>query len=114
MIFVIDRPGWPNALPAPAGTTFPGVTGVRSQADATDVVLRASFAEWVIARDPGRGIPWTRLELPPLRSGAPRRFIFWHTITWLTRDGSGRWVLDPARSEIARGSISGAAMRSAP
>jgi hypothetical protein len=106
-IFVIDTPGWiDTVLPRPNGTTFPGFTGVSTHADATDIVLRFSFAEWVIARNKAEGIPWTRLE--------PRRFIFWHSITWLTRNAANQWILDRARSEIERGALSGAVINSAP
>jgi hypothetical protein len=115
-IFAIDRPGWVNtALPAPAGTIFGGLTaGVGTHADATDVVTRFSFAEWVIARSRAEGISWTPLELPPLRDGLPRRFVFWHSITWLTRNAAGQWVLNAARSEIQRGALSAAVINSAP
>lgn len=115
-IFAEDRPGWPNtALPALAGTIFGGLTaGVVTHADATDVVLRFSFAEWVIARNRVEGIPWTRLALPSRRDGTPRRFIFWHSITWLIRDGSGRWVLALPRNRIAMGSLSAAVINSPP
>lgn len=115
-IFAEDRPGWRNTvLPVPPGSTFGGFTaGVITHADATDVVLRFSFAEWVIARSRGEGIRWTRLELPPRTDGTPRRFIFWHSITWLVRDGSGQWVLDLPRNRIARGSLSAAIINSPP
>jgi hypothetical protein len=113
-LFAVDRPGWAGVtLPAPAGTIFRGETS-SAHADATDVVLRASFAEWVIARSRSEGIPWTPLQLPPQRDGSPRRFVFWHTITWLTRNVSGQWVLDRARSRIRRGSLSAATVNSAP
>jgi hypothetical protein len=112
-IFAVDQPGWNVTLPAPAGTVFPGFTS-SAHADATDVVVRFSFAEWVIARSRSEGIPWTPLELPPLKDGSRRRFVFWHTIIWLSRDGAGRWVLDRARSRIRRGSLSAATVNSAP
>jgi hypothetical protein len=111
-LFVIDRPGWTGALPAPAGTVFPGLgAGVAAAADARDVVDRSSFAEWVNARNLAEGIPWTRLQLP---GGAARRFIFWQNVIWLTRDGANRWVLDRARSRIGPGIISARTIDSPP
>jgi hypothetical protein len=113
-LFVIDRPGWAGVtLPAPAGTIFRGESSV-AHPDATNLVLRASFAEWVIARSRSEGIPWTPLQLPTRRDGNPRRFVFWHTITWLTRNVSGQWVLDRTRSRIRRGSLSAATVNAAP
>ena len=124
-IFAIDRPGWPNsALPIAAGATFGGVQRCGpaharvpcavTHADATDVVMRFSFAEWVIARSLAEGIPWTPLELPPLRDGTPRKFVFWHSITWLTRNGAHQWVLDIPHCEIARGPLAASVINSAP
>jgi hypothetical protein len=115
-IFAEDRPGWRGtALPVPAGTTFGGLTaGVVTHADATDLVMRFSFAEWVIARSRSKGILWTPLELPPFRDGTPRRFVFWHSITWLTRNAAHQWILDMAHSAIARGPLSAAIINSAP
>jgi hypothetical protein len=52
--------------------------------------------------------------LPPQPDGTPRRFIFWHSITWLIRNVSGQWVLDLPRNRIARGSLSAAIINSAP
>jgi hypothetical protein len=103
-IFVIDSPGWNLVLPAPDGTTFGGFSaGVATHADATDVVIRFSFAEWVIARNRSEGIPWTRI------SG----LVLWHSITWLTRDATNQWVLDN-RSEIDRRSLSARVINSPP
>jgi hypothetical protein len=117
-LFVIDLPGWPVALPAAAGTRFSatpvGQMPVESHADATDVVRRLSMAEWPMARSIAEGIPWTPLQLPPQRSGAARRFIFWHNIVWLTRDGLHRWVIDRARSRIGLGSLSATVVNSPP
>ena len=96
-IFAVDTPGWTGlALPSP-GVALPAALlypGVSTAADAQDVVVRWSFAEWVIARNRSDGIPWTPLALPPLRDGTARRFIFWRCTIWLTRDGAGRLVLD--------------------
>jgi hypothetical protein len=105
-IFAVDRPGWSTVLPAPDGTLFGGVRST-THADATDVVLRASFAEWVIARSRPEGIGWTRIE-------APRPFVYWHSITWLVRNASSQWVLDAARSRIRLGSLSSRVINSAP
>ncbi len=69
-IFAIDGPGYGIILPAPAGTRFAGFTpGVATHADATDVVLRLSFAEWVNARSSAPGSRWTRISPARLRSG---------------------------------------------
>jgi hypothetical protein len=110
-IFAIDRPGFPLALPARAqafdATAIYGPGAITSAA-AQDVVLRASFAEWVIGRSRGEGIPWTPLELPPNRDGSPRRFVFWRT------DGAGNFVLNAPRSRIELGSISAAVLNAAP
>lgn len=114
-IFVIDTPGFPGVvLPAPDGMTLRLLNGALTDPAATDIVQRLSFAEWVIARDRAAGIPWTPLQLPALPDGTPRKFVFWHSILWLTRDAARRWVLDRARSEIARGSLSAAVINAAP
>lgn len=105
-IFVIDRPGFRLPLPAPDGTTLLGLAGSITHVDATEIVLRLSFAEWVIAKHPGDGIPWTVISKP--------KYIFWHNITWLIRDASNQWVLDKARSEIELGSLSDAIINSQP
>lgn len=116
-IFAIDTPGWNGiAVPAADGTLFTsGLYGpmVTTHADAQDVVSRFSFAEWVIARSKGEGIAWTPLELPPLKDGTARRHVYWHSVMWLTRDGTNRWVIGP-RSEIAAGSLSDAVINAAP
>lgn len=76
-IFAMDRPGWRElALPAPAQPLGAGPGGIATAADAQDVVLRASFAEWVIARSRGEGIAWTPIALPARSDGTPRRFVF--------------------------------------
>ena len=105
-IYVVDRPGWHIATPIAAGTVLRGVAGGTAHADATDIVLRLSFAEWVIARHKGDGIPWKRLTQPAS--------TVWRSITWLTRNGAGQFVLDAARSRIGAGVISAATLRSAP
>ena len=117
-IFAEDRPGWNHTvLPAPHDHIFTSrLSGplVATHADAEEIVSRFSFAEWVIARSKAEGIPWTRLELPPFRDGTPRRFVFWHSTIWLTRNASHQWVLDHAHSEIARGPLRAAVVNSAP
>jgi hypothetical protein len=118
-IFVVDVPGWHGLiLPAPNGTrfpyTFPDGRVIQTNANAREVVWRLSFAEWVSARSRSENIGWTRLELPPRRDGTPRRFIFWHSITWLRRNASDQWVLDPARSRIALGALGARVIHAAP
>jgi hypothetical protein len=113
-IFAIDAPGFRDpggplqrlALPA---AHIPGIP-----ANATDLVLRHSFAEWVIARSTTEGIPWTRLKLPPRRDGSPRSHIYWHSSEWLTRDRARNWDMDIGRSRIRRGSLSAAVIDSPP
>jgi hypothetical protein len=116
-IFAVDRPGWPTvALPA-AGVVLGGGTlwpGVVVAGDAQDIVARYSFAEWVIARHRGEGIPWTPLELPPMRDGTTRKFVFWRCTVWLIRDAAGALVLDRPRNSIALGSLSSRVISSAP
>lgn len=120
-IYSEDRPGWQTInVPAPAGTIFrSNLFGapVATPANALEVVSRMSFAEWVIVRNRAEGIPWTPLQLPPLRNGNPRRHIYWHTIMWLVRNPAGSvagtWVVGP-RSEIALGSLSAAVINSTP
>jgi hypothetical protein len=118
-IFVVDGPGWLLTPPLPDGTRFPYEdprTGdvIETHTDARDVVWRLSFAEWVNARSTSDGIPWTRLKLPPLRSGMPRPHIYWHSITWLTRNATNHWVLNNARSRIALGPLTARIIDTAP
>jgi hypothetical protein len=117
-IFSKDSPGFPNlVLPAPGralnAEAFYGPGAVTSAA-ADDVVLRGSFAEWVIARSRAESIPWTPLELPPFRNGSRRRFIFWRCVVWIHRNGAGNFVLDAARSRIELGSFSAAVLNAEP
>lgn len=113
-IFVVDAPG----VRDPGGPLqrlrlpvahIPGIP-----ATATDLVLRHSFAEWVIARSTTEGIPWTPLRLPPRRDGTRPRHIYWHSIEWLTRDQAGNWEMEIGRSRIGRGSLSAAVIDSPP
>lgn len=103
-IFVIDTPGFNFSLPRSTSTPITGFTGARSNPAATDLVLRLSFAEWVIAKHRAEGIPWKRIS----------EMTFWHSISWLSRDSSSRWQLNRSRSRIARGSLSAAIINSAP
>lgn len=116
-IFVLDRPGWPNEV-VPSTHRMPGFTHtaahpVQSAPTATEVVFRASFVEWVQARNKAEGIPWTRLELPPLPDGSTRPNYTWHSTTWLIRDNANRWVVGP-RSEIGQGFIAREVLEAAP
>jgi len=118
-IFSEDRPGWRNAvLPVPAVTIFTGINPANvSNVAATELVMRFSFAEWVIARNRAEGIPWTRLQLPPFANGTPRQHIYWHSVTRLIRNppgvATGSWVLGPGNA-IQTGSLSAAVINSAP
>jgi hypothetical protein len=105
-LFVRDTPGWDIALPAPHGTIFRGVSGVAHNVNATDVVSRDSFAEWVIARSKADGISWKAIS--------PGPFTFWHCVIWLTRDSANRWILATLPSRIARGALSSRIINSAP
>jgi len=118
-IWVIDTPGWVGFTPPlPDGTTFPyddPRTGnvINSHADATDVVWRLSFAEWVNARSKSEGIGWTKIELPPFKNGKARPHIYWHSTSWMARNGANQWVIDP-RSGIALGALSARVIDTAP
>jgi hypothetical protein len=68
--------------------------------------LRLSFAEWVIARSRSEGIDWKTIS--------PGPFTFWHSITWLTRNAAGQWVVDAGRSEIEQGSLAASAINAEP
>src|SRR6266498_2486260 len=57
-IFVVDRPGFNRPFPAADGLIIQGPAGRASTATATDIVLRASFAEWVITRNKALGVDW--------------------------------------------------------
>ena len=113
-IFVVDVPGLKHSsgplerLPLPAAS-IPGIP-----ASATDLVLRHSFAEWVIARSKAEGIPWTPLRLPPRKDGTRPHHIYWHSIEWLTRLSNGSWDMDTKRSRIGLGSLSAAIIDSPP
>ncbi len=113
-IFVVDAPGVRDpggplqrlSLPAP---TIPGIPN-----SATDLVLRHSFAEWVIVRGKAEGIPWTSLKLPRRSNGTRPRHIYWHSIEWLSRSSNGNWDMDMVRSRIRLGSLSAAIIDSPP
>ena len=94
-LYVIDSPGWSGiALPAAAGSTWRGITGVDTDAAATDVVAQDTFAEWVNYRNRAAGIGWTPVSSP--------RFFYWRSVLWLTQDAAG-WRLDAGNTEIERG-----------
>jgi hypothetical protein len=97
-IFVIDRPGFPRTrFPALAGHIFTTAPGVYTHADATEVVARTSFDEWVNAGNPSEGIDWTPI--------GPDPHIFWHNIIWMVRNANNEWILDKARSRIELGKV---------
>lgn len=77
-IFVEDRPGIPTMNPR--GT---GLNGVSVSATATAYVGKLNFFEWVIARNSGLGIGWTRISQPT--------FTTWHSITSVALVG-GAWT----------------------
>ena len=113
-IFAVDIPG----LKDPAGPVgrlqlpaahIPGIP-----AGVTDLVLRHSFAEWVIVRSKSEGIPWTPLKLPKRSNGTRPRHIYWHSIEWLTRGSNGEWDMDTVRSRIRLGSLSAAIIDAPP
>ena len=122
-IYVIDRPGWRETLvPAPSTHRFPAFLStpaapILSNPAATDLVLRASFAEWVQARSKSEGIPWTPLELPPLPGGSKRKHFSWISITWMVRttvgNPTGAWGVGP-RSAIRQGWIDRNVLEAAP
>jgi hypothetical protein len=78
-IFVVDTPGI-GTLDA-RGQLFPDGTTV--SATATAAVRIHSFAEWVIARNRGLGISWTRISSPA--------FHRWHSIVSVA-DIAGIWT----------------------
>lgn len=94
-VSVVDNPGNNANLPRPDGHRYIGLTGASTNPNATEVVFRYSFAEWVSTRNRAEGISPQRIT----------PFYAWHSITWLTRNAANQWVLDNARSEIERGSI---------
>ena len=105
-IFAVDRPGFAKTrLPKLAGHIFTTAPRVYTHADATEVVLRASFDEWVNAR-PSENVDWTPI--------GPDPHVFWHNIIWMIRNAKNQWVLDKARSEIELGSLTESVITSAP
>lgn len=94
-LYVEDRPGWGRALPAPAvWRPASGFSGAVTDPAATEVVRQHNFAEWVIFRHRGHGIPWTVISRP--------RFFNWHSVLWLEKAG-GNWRLQAGSNEIAQG-----------
>jgi len=102
-IFSMDATGFPHPLPAPDGITLKAGSGATSK-NASDIVIRSSFAECVIARQKNSGAQWARIS----------SYFLWHSVTWLTRDGRKQWVLDKTRSEIATGELPEAVLKAAP
>lgn len=116
-IFVMDRPGWPDEV-VPSAHRLPGFTDtaasrVLSDPAATELVFRATFAEWVQARNRAEGISWTPLQLTPFSNGTQRTHYAWHSITWLIRNTANHWVVGP-RSEIRQGPIAHNVLLAAP
>jgi len=113
-IFVVDVPGVRDPGGPVQRLRLPTATIPGIPATATDLVLRHSFAEWVIARSKAEGIPWTPLKLPRRSDGTRPPHIYWHSIEWLTRGSTGNWDMDMRRSRIGRGSLSAAVIDSPP
>jgi hypothetical protein len=116
-IYVMDRPGWPNEV-VPSAHRLPGFTHtpahpVLSALNATELVFRARFAEWVQARNRTEGIPWTHLELPSFANRTKRTHYTWFSVTWLIRNNANQWVVGP-RSEIRQGFITREVLEAAP
>jgi hypothetical protein len=113
-IFVVDAPGVRDPAGPLGRLALPAAHIPGLPATATHLVLRHSFAEWVIARSTTDGIPWTPLRLPPRGDGTRPRHIYWHSIECLTRDQAGNWDMDLSRSRIGLGSLSAAIIDSPP
>jgi hypothetical protein len=95
-IFVVAWSGL-DKVPASKGRLIVGPNRETSSLEARDIVLRASFTDWVIARNKSKSIGWTIVS--------PKPFFSWHSVTWLTRDKQGKWVLDKSRSRITGGPL---------
>jgi hypothetical protein len=104
-IFSMDAPGVPVLLPRSHGMRMAVSGGRSSSVDATDIVIRGSFVEFVLARDKTR-------QSSPMVPISP--CYFWHNVTWLTRNAANEWVLDRNRSRIERGALSAQVLDSAP
>jgi hypothetical protein len=113
-IFVVDAPGVKDVTGPLERLRLPAALIPGIPAAVTDLVLRHSFAEWVIVRSKAEGIPWTPLKLPRRSDGTRPRHIYWHSIEWLTRDSNGNWDMDTVRSRIRLGSLSAAIIDSPP
>jgi len=103
-IFVMDAPGIQRRFPMAPGAQIQVGGGAKTSVDATDIVVRHSFLECVIARNKAAGSPWTRIS----------SFFPWHNVMWLTRNSANEWVLDKNRSEIKPGALSEQIIKSAP
>lgn len=104
-IFSMDAPGPRVLLPQSHGMTVTLSGGVSSSVDATDIVVRGSFVEFVLARDK-TSQPSAMAPISPC--------YFWHNVVWLTRNAKNDWVLDRNRSKIVRGALSAQVLDSPP
>jgi len=104
IIFSMDAPGFPLLLPRQNGMRIKVSEGSTTSADATDIVMRFSFAECVLARDQKGGTPWKRIS----------SYFLWHSVVWLTRNAANEWVLDKKRSRIQQGGLSEGLLKSVP
>jgi hypothetical protein len=103
-IFSMDAPGYPFLLPHSDGLQLKLSGGTTTSVDATDIVMRFSFAECVVARDKKAGTPWKRISA----------YFPWHSVMWLTRNAAKEWVLDKKRSSIDQGGLEERLLKSAP
>jgi hypothetical protein len=106
-LFSMDAPGFPLLLPRSHGMTVAVSGGISSSVHATDIVMRWSFTEFVLARDKKQGLPY-----PPWVPISP--CFFWHSVTWLTHNSANQWVLDKNRSRIQPGTLSTQVLNSPP
>ena len=104
-IFSMDAPGLPVLLPRSHGMTVAVSGGLSSSVHATDIVMRWSFTEFVLAREKKQGSP----SLVPISP-----CFFWHSVMWLTRNSANQWVLDKNRSRIQPGALSTQVLNSPP
>jgi hypothetical protein len=104
-IFSMDAPGLPVLLPRSHGLTVAVSGGLSSSVNATDIVVRGSFAEFVLARDGAQQLP-SMVAISPC--------FFWHNVMWLTRNSANQWVLNEKRSRIQRGALSAQVLNSPP
>lgn len=103
-IYSMDAPGFNLPLPAPDRARFRLSKDTETSADATDIVTRFSFSEWVEARNKKTGGSWKQISSP----------FPWHSVMWLTRNSTKEWVLDKKRSQIEQGGLSEKFLKSVP